>query len=69
MDHLAATHAMGIFSNPADAPQTRWVPVAADPTHPAASAAYFKAQARGFCPGAELRDWLLVIDDISQQRR
>ncbi|MBB1073791.1 DUF2934 domain-containing protein [Rhodoferax sp. 4810] len=69
MDHLAATHSPGTLPNSADSPRSRRVPVATDLAHPAASAAYFKAQAQGFSPGEEMHDWLQVIDEISHRPR
>ena len=53
---------------PANAPRTRWMPVASHHLHPTATAAYFKAQARGFRPGAEMHDWLVVIDQLSHNQ-
>jgi len=69
MDPLVVTHSPGALPHSADSPRSRWVPVATDLAHPAASAAYFKAQAQGFSPGAEMHDWLQVIDEISQRPR
>jgi len=44
------------------------MPVASHHLHPTATAAYFKAQARGFRPGAEMHDWLVVIDQLSHNQ-
>ncbi len=69
MDQLAATQFAVTVPILTGKPQTCWVPQTTDSAHPTASAAYFRAQARGFGPGAEMHDWLLVIDEISHQQR
>lgn len=69
MKQTETSHRSGLGANPPDAPRTRWMPVASDHSHPTASAAYFKAQARSFVPGVEMHDWMVVMDELSQRPR
>ncbi|MCB8747998.1 hypothetical protein LHU53_13890 [Rhodoferax sp. U2-2l] len=69
MKQLETTHPSGTGTLPPDAPRTRWMPVASGHSHPTASAAYFKAQAQSFGPSAEMHDWMVVMDELSQQPR
>lgn len=67
MKPLETTRPTGTDTPFADAPRTRWIPVASGYAHPTASAAYFKAQARSFTPGEEMSDWMVVMDELSQR--
>lgn len=69
MKQPETTHSSGTDATAPEAPRTRWMPVASGNAHPTATAAYFKAQARSFVPGAEMYDWMVVMDELSQQSR
>lgn len=51
-------------------PRSAAAPVSADERHRMiASAAYFRAESRGFAPGAELEDWLDAEREVEDRLR